>query len=500
MSGIQESLLVYAGLADDAATVHMAIDFAVRHARPGMQRTAILSDLEQSGLTSEALYREVARHLEAAGYERLLAVGPVISAANFPPSIQVERFPDADALLQALSNMAFERQVILVKGAPHFRLERVVDRLAERLHGTRMVLDLDALANNLHAYREAVGAETKLAVMVKAFGYGTGEAEIARTLAFHQVDYLGVAYTDEGISLRNAGIETPIFILNAAPDTWDACLRFGLEPQVHTPDQLQAVRTNYPALPLHLNLETGMHRLGLTAPDVDALCQNEALLRGLQLASVFGHLATADDPAQDAFTQRQIDAFEQLSEMLLLAWRSVNPDAPEPIRHVANSAGALRFPAARYGMVRLGIGMYGYDPVDILAPSLEPVASLFTTVSQIRSVAAGESIGYGGHAILDRATRVATLGIGYADGFRRVLGNGRASVYAHGKRMPVIGNVCMDMIMVDASACPDLAIGDDVEIFGRHIRLEEVAAWAETISYEVLAGVSSRVKRVFLSR
>lgn len=511
LPGIGDSVVVNDAYASDLGSLRVALEFAGRQAAPGMRRTAILSSIEQSGRPAKALYREVAALLNANGYTRLIAVGDAFGEALCQPAVQealagldTRVFPDADALIEALPDLDFGREAILVKGARRFRLERVVERLGMQHHGTRLEIDLDALAHNVEQFKTRVGPDTRLAVMVKALGYGAGDVEVARCLEERGVDYLGVAYPDEGIALRQGGIRLPTMVLNAAPESWRVCRRFELEPVCPRWAYLRLLRRDYPDLPLHLELESGMHRLGLTGEGVDALCADPELLRGLRLASIFSHLAAADDPAEDAFTRTQIARFREASGRILAAWRAVNPEAPAPLRHLANSAGAMRFSdaadGARFDLVRLGIGVYGYGGPAAAAAGLDlrPVARLRTTVSQIEDVPAGESVGYGRAARMDRDTRVATLAIGYADGYRRALA-GKGFVYAHGKRLPLLGRVCMDMIMVDASDCPRLQAGDPVELFGEHIRVEEVAAWMDSIPYEVLAGIAYRVKRVYWS-
>ncbi len=503
LSGQRGGVVVNDAWACDPASLGIALAFTARQAGPGLGRTAVLSDIEQSGLDEETLYAGVAGELAACGFDRLVAVGPAMTRAvargAFGPAVRAEAFPDTAALLDALPDRDFGRQAILVKGARRFGLERVAERLGAKHHGTRLEIDLDALAHNVHAYRAALGPGPRLAVMVKALGYGTGDAEVARVLAYQRVDLLGVAYPDEGVALRQAGVETRVLVLNAAPETWRVCARFGLEPVLHAVEDLRALRAAHPDLPVHAQLETGMHRLGLTAEDLAAAAADAPLLSGLRLASVFSHLAAAEDPAHDAFTREQIRRFTEGADALIGAWTALNPGAEPPWRHLANSAGALRFPEARLDLVRLGIGVYGHDPSGRMDGRLRPVARLVTTVSQVRTVAAGESVGYGRAARLDRPTRVATLAVGYADGFRRSLGRGVGSVVARGRELPVLGNVCMDMIMVDAGACPDLRPGDDAEVFGPRLPLDTVARRMGTIPYEVLTGVSSRVQRVYWS-
>jgi alanine racemase len=494
--GVGGLVLVNDAYSSDLGSLQLALAYAARQGGD-LPRTAVLSDLEESGMDSDLLCRQLARTLRDNGYSRLIAVGPAISRADVFDGLEWHAFEDTDALLAALPSLGLKNQLVLIKGARRFHLERVAQALAEKIHGTRLEINLTALAHNFSVYRDRIPAGTKIMVMVKALGYGSGDAEVARVLEFARADYLGVAYADEGVVLRQAGIRLPILVLNAALESLHTLQRYQLEPEVYDLATLEHIREHYPDLSVHLKLDTGMHRLGLSADEAAALAASPERLRGLKLAGLLSHLSAADDPAHDAFSRHQLDRFEQQSNLILQAWRLVNPNQPAPLRHVLNSAGMLRFPEAAYDMVRLGIGLYGHDPSALFRDRLRPVSKLLTTVAQIRVVPAGESVGYGRAAVLDKPTRVATLTIGYADGFRRSLGKGVGAVSAYGRRLPILGNVCMDMCMVDASAVPQLQEGDAVEVFGGQISLEELAGWIQTIPYEVLTSVSSRVKRVY---
>ncbi len=492
-------VLINDAYSSDLGSLEPALTFAARQGAPGMQRIALLSDIEQSGLPESERYARLGQWLLGNAYSRLLAVGPEMSRANFPKDLQVQRFEDTASLIRALPVLNLEGHLILIKGARRFKLEQVADMLVEKVHGTRLEIDLEALAHNLALYRSHIGPGVRIMVMVKALGYGSGDAEIARVLAYGRADYLGVAYADEGVSLRQAGISLPIVVLNAAVESFRVMERFRLEPEIYSLELLDLVRTAFPHMAIHLKLDTGMHRLGLNENDVTTLIEQPERLRGLRLASVFSHLAASEDPANDAFSRDQIARFKEWAGSLKALWCAMHPQWDAPLLHMSNSAGMLRFPEAALDMVRLGIGLYGHDPSGILSPQLRAVSRLMSTVVQIAEHRAGECIGYGRAGLLERDTRVATLSIGYADGFRRSLGKGVGRVAAQGQLLPVIGQVCMDMCMVDATAVPALRVGDSVEIYGDQISLEELARCLNTIPYEVLTGVSSRVKRVYLA-
>jgi alanine racemase len=498
-AGQRGAVLVNDAYSSDLLSLPAALAFAARQGGPDRPRTAVLSDIEESGLPPAERYARLSQWLLDSGYAQLLAVGPGIAQARLDPALRVRFFSDTEQLLHAAPGLDLEGHLIFIKGARRFGLERLAATLSEKRHGTRLEINLEALAHNLAVFRDRLPRHTRLLVMVKALGYGSGDAEVARVLEFSRADYLGVAYPDEGVRLRQAGISLPVMVLHSTASDWLSMERYGLEPVLYDLDELEQIRLRYPGLTLHLKLDTGMHRLGLEAEQVEKLCSEPRRLQGLRLRSIFSHLAAAENPLHDDFTRTQLERFTLWSGRIADTWMQAHPGAPQPLRHVLNSAGMLRFPEACLDMVRLGIGLYGYDPTGPWQPYLRPVSRLLATVAQVRDLPAGESIGYGRAHVLDRPCRVATVTIGYADGFRRSLGEGRGELAFAGKRLPVLGKVCMDMIMVDASACPELSRGDTVEVFGADIPLEEYAERMGTIPYEALTGVSSRVKRLYLA-
>ena len=527
---------------NDLAGLALALGALARQSRPG-RRTLILSDVLESGLAGEELYARVAALLPAAGVTRLVGIGPEIELRikNYELRIAerrqwsenevgpakdeaaglekllilnseflIQSYPSTEAFLAQLDPADFARETILIKGARRFGFERIVAALQAQQHGTVLEVNLDALAHNLLHYRRQLRPGTRLMVMVKAFAYGAGSYEVASLLEFQRADYLAVAYADEGVALREAGISLPIMVMNPDPDSFDTLRRYRLEPEIYSFELLDAYLAAFPApaasatqplshsaTPLiHLKLDTGMRRLGFDEADLPALV---ARLRDPAarppVASLMTHLAAADDPAHDEFTRAQLAAFRRLAAALEAALgRPV-------LKHALNSAGIVRFPEAHFDMVRLGIGLYGVAATGQEAPdALRPVSELRTTISQIKTLPAGATVGYGRRGAAAAAPRrIATLAIGYADGYDRRFGHGTGAVLIHGRPAPLVGAVCMDMCMVDVTAIPEARAGDVALVFGAGLPLPALAARIGTIPYELLTSVSERVKRVFVS-
>jgi alanine racemase len=370
--------------------------------------------------------------------------------------------------------------------------------LQAQQHGTVLEVNLDALVHNLNFYRARLQPGTKLMVMVKAFAYGSGSYEVANLLQFHRADYLAVAYADEGVDLRQHGISLPIMVMNPSPDSFQKLRQYYLEPEIYSFERLRdylRAAGEQPLPAIHLKLDTGMRRLGFAEEDLPELCE---LLREnaahLRVASALTHLAGADEEQHNDFSRRQLAAFQRMTPL-------VEATLGYPIlKHALNSAGIVRFPEAHFDMVRLGIGLYGVEASGQEPRALRPVSSLRTTISQIKTLAPGETVGYGrrGQAT-DYERRIATLAIGYADGYDRRFGNGGGEVVIRGQRAPIIGNVCMDMCMADVTHIPACRAGDSVVVFGEEVPLVELAGRIGTIPYELLTNVSERVKRVFFA-
>lgn len=491
----------------DLGSLSIALDFLAQQ-KQHPRRTLILSDMLQSGRSDQELYQDVAGLLEQKGVSRLIGIGRNISREKDIflkiSSLSCQFFPSTEDFIQHFlstgndgTQVSFQDETILLKGARIFEFERISRLLEQKTHQTVLEINLNALAHNLKTYQARLAPGVRTMAMVKAFSYGSGSYEVAGVLQFHQVDYLAVAYADEGIALRQKGIALPIMVMNPEPGTFNAIIQWNLEPEIYAPGLLssfeaelkQAGRRDYP---IHLKLDTGMHRLGFSDQDIPSLVSH---LKGngfLKVISVFSHLAASGDPAMEDFTMEQASRFERMSAALAGA-------LPYPVlRHLANSAAIGRYPGLQYDMVRLGIGLYGIDETGLLSDSLETVSTLKTTISQLRKVAPGETVGYGRMGRVSQQKTIATVAVGYADGYLRTLGNGKGHMLLHGKLVPVIGNVCMDMVMLDVTGIPEAAEGDPVIVFGENPSLPEVAGWAGTIPYEIMAGMSGRVKRIYV--
>ncbi|GAB3240431.1 bifunctional UDP-N-acetylmuramoyl-tripeptide:D-alanyl-D-alanine ligase/alanine racemase [Hymenobacter seoulensis] len=483
---------------NDLAGLRLALDALTRQPRRG-RRTLILSDVLESGLSGAELYARTAALLPAHGVDRLIGIGPDISqfAASFT-GLATSFYPNTEAFLADFQPDQFRHETILVKGARRYGFERIVAAFQQKIHGTVLEVNLDALVHNLNFYRRRLQPEVKLMVMVKAFAYGSGSYEVANLLQFHRVDYLAVAYADEGVELRQHGISLPIMVMNPSPDAFQKLRQYHLEPEIYSferlHDYLAAARQQ--AMPaIHLKLDTGMRRLGFAEEDLPELCQtlreNAALVR---VASALTHLAGADEAQHNDFSRQQLAAFQRMTPQL-------ESTLGYPIlQHALNSAGIVRFPEAQHNMVRLGIGLYGVEASGQEQDALKPVSTLRTTISQIKTLPAGATVGYGrrGQAATHER-RIATLAIGYADGYDRRFGNGVGEVIIRGQRAPLVGNVCMDMCMVDVTNIPAAQAGDAATVFGELLPLTELATRIGTIPYELLTNVSERVKRVFVA-
>lgn len=476
---------------NDLAGLAIALELQASQPQRG-QRTLILSDVLESGLPEEELYRKVARLLEAHQVQRLIGIGETICKYSF-------LFPEATFytstadFLRQFNPAAFRHELVLVKGARVFGFERIVQAFQQKVHGTVLEVNLDAMVHNLNYYRAKLAPETRLMVMVKAFAYGSGSFEVANLLQFHRVDYLAVAYVDEGAALRENGITLPIMVMNPSPDSFVKLRQYNLEPEIYSLEQLQAfLEALEPDIKykVHLKLDTGMHRLGFVREDFSELFALLAQHPQVQVASTFSHLAGADEAAHNDFSQLQIRIFREMAHAL--EERLQYPF----IKHILNSAGIVRFPEHQLDMVRLGIGLYGVEATGAEQEALRPVSTLKTTVSQVKQVRQGDTVGYSRKGIASTDRTTATIAIGYADGYDRRFGNGVGQVLINGYRCPIIGNVCMDMCMVDVTGIPVKA-GNAVTVFGPQLTLVELAQRIGTIPYELLTNVSTRVKRVF---
>jgi len=494
--GANNCLLINDYYNSDINSLQIALGFLNNHARsPYVGKTVILSDIQQAGIPDEQLYQEVARLLQLNKTNRLIGIGPKISkhAHLFP--LPTEFYASTNLFLESVMQDRFKQECLLLKGARDFHFERISSALQKKYHQTVLEIDLNSLIGNLNFFRSAILPETRIMVMVKAFSYGSGMAEIARILQFHKVDYLAVAVADEGIELRQAGIDLPIVVMNPEEHSFENMIEFRLEPNIYSEeifDSFRKVLQQHAVVryPIHLKLDTGMHRLGFDSPDkVEQLTEKLLVQEQMVVRSVFSHLAGADEAVHDKFTHEQIQQFQKLSII-------ITERLPYKIfRHILNSAGIERFPEYQFEMVRLGIGLYGVSVSG--NEQIRSISRLKTCISQIRRIKAGETVGYGRKGKVNQDAEIAVLPIGYADGYDRRLSNGVGKVYVKGQTVPVVGNICMDMCMIDVTGLQAI-VGDEAELMGEHILVSKIAETIGTIPYEILTGISQRVKRVYL--
>lgn len=494
--GINNCLLINDYYNSDINSLQIALGFLNNHAhQPESRKTVVLSDIQQAGIPDEQLYREVARLLELNQISRLIGIGPKIREQARLFKLSSAFYDSTSQFLEAFHSEDFKEESLLLKGARDFHFERISSVLQKKYHQTVLEIDLNVMIGNLNFFRSALRPETQMMAMVKAFSYGSGMAEIARILQFHKVDYLAVAVADEGIELRQAGIELPIVVMNPEEHSFENMIEFRLEPNIYSEEIYESFRKVLQQhavvrYPVHLKLDTGMHRLGFdSAEKVEVLAKKLQSQEQMVVRSVFSHLAGADEAVHDEFTKKQIQQFQELSSIISVKLTY------KIFRHILNSAGIERFPEFQFEMVRLGIGLYGVSACG--NNQIRSISRLKTSISQIQHIAAGETVGYGRKGVVSENAEIAVLPIGYADGYDRRLSNGVGKVYVKGRIAPVIGNICMDMCMVDVTGL-QVGVGDEVELMGEHIQVTEMAESIGTIPYEILTGISQRVKRVYL--
>lgn len=490
--GIHNCSLIDDTYNNDIGGLGVALEFLANQ-RPKKRKILFLSDLLQAG-ESRRVYKQVRDLLQHYQVDYLFGVGTEINVlkADFPEKSIF--FPDTQSLIQHLDPETFDNDLILIKGARKFEFEQIVNFLQERIHGTTLEINLNALSHNYSFYKQRLHPQTKVMVMVKAFAYGGGSAEIANHLQQLKADYLAVAYTDEGVYLRNHGIHLPIMVLHPEQESFINLLKYKLEPVVYSLHSLHQFgrfcQQHKTSQNIHLDFDTGMHRLGFEQKELDELKQLLLQYPELRVTSIYTHLAGADEAEHLDFSLNQLKTFGEMCGGIKSSL------GYSPLMHALNSAGIVRYPAYQFDMVRLGIGLYGIEVNGLFEEALHPISTLKTSISQIKTLSKGQTIGYGRKGRMQEDGQIATIPIGYADGFDRRFGNGKGYVLIHGKKAPVIGNVCMDMCMVDITGI-DARVGDEVIIYGDKISLIDLARAIGTIPYELLTNISNRVKRVY---
>ena len=490
--GIQRSLLINDSYSNDWDSLIIALDF-LNQQTSKMSKTLIISDFPEFGGDAKSFYKKIASILLEKGVDKIIGIGPewMKQTSIFQSFKNAIFFSSTSDFLMAFDGMSWNEEAILIKGARTFEFERIQAKLEQKRHDTVLEIDLSALRLNLRTYRDMLNSGTKVMAMVKAFSYGSGSVEVAQLLARESVDYLAVAFTDEGVDLRRAGISLPIMVMNADRDDWSTLLEHQLEPEIFQIEQWQDLeqfleRQGIDFFPVHIKLDTGMHRLGFQEKDLPSLLNAIKSSKYIRIASIFTHLAASEDASQDDFTMQQKASFFSMSAQIesLVSYPI--------IKHLSNTSAIKRHADLQSDMVRLGIGLYGVDA----NVQLQNVSTLKTTISQIKHLEAGDTVGYGRKGKLDSDSVIATVRIGYADGYPRNLGNGRGKMWLNGNLVPVIGNVCMDMTMLNITGI-DAKEGDEIIVFGKELSVKQLAEWADTIPYEILTGINQRVKRIY---
>ncbi|MGZ3749846.1 MAG: bifunctional UDP-N-acetylmuramoyl-tripeptide:D-alanyl-D-alanine ligase/alanine racemase [Mucilaginibacter sp.] len=495
-NGINDCSVIDDSYNSDVQSLEIALNF-LNQQNQHPAHTVILSDIFQSGLEQDVLYRQVADLLKAKNVDKFIGVGAGLAGHRQYFDVAKKYFyPDTQDMLLHLSELNFDNETILIKGSRSFEFERISQALTLKAHETVMEINLNALLNNLNFYRSKLKPGVKVMAMVKAFSYGSGTFEVANILQYNKVDYLAVAYIDEGVALRQAGITLPVMVLNPESSAFDKLVEYKLEPEIFSFNLLDDFvkyaqkhgLTNYP---VHLKIDTGMHRLGFEDFDTDILCEMLEINTYIKVQSVFSHFVASDAKEHDEFTRKQIKRFETAVKKIEKAL------GYKVIKHIANTSGITRWPQAQYDMVRLGIGLYGIDAaIPNGTGGRQPIATLKTSVSQVRKVLDSDTIGYNRNGKLSKSGTIATIRIGYADGYLRAFGNGVGKMLVKGKFAPTVGNISMDMCTLDVTGI-DVREGDEVIVFNEELTIEELAREIGTIPYEILTNVSQRVKRVY---
>lgn len=494
--GVNNCSIIYDSFTCDYTSLWSALDFMCRRATIDKSRTLILGELQHERAYNDELFAAIAYLIEKAKIDRFIGIGEsYLNYRNIFIS-NSQFYSSTEEFMSAMSTSDFSNELILIKGSPEHEFSHIVENLEAKKHETVLEVNLDSIVKNYNYFRQNAKAGTGIVAMVKASGYGAGSYEIAKTLQAQGAAYLAVAVLDEGIDLRNAGITMPIMVMNPKVVNYKSMFAYNLEPEIYSMEMLsdvirEAKKNGMKEYPVHIKLDTGMHRMGFIKEELETLMQILNSQNHIIAASVFSHLATADCLDMDKYTNLQLSRFEEYTQYMLSNYsRHIR-------RHILNTAGILRFPQYSYDMVRLGIGLYGANtlPYNIEKP-LEVVSTLRTIIISIREWAEGETIGYGRKGTLKRKSKIATIPIGYADGMNRRFGNGNSRVYINGKYAPTIGNICMDACMIDVTDI-DCTVGDNVEIFGNNISVQELADVLGTIPYEILTSVSPRVKRIY---
>lgn len=497
--GIQECFILNDSYSNDLHSLQMALTYATQQAG-ALPITLILSDFIQLQLDNFQ-YEKLLNQLSLFPIKKFIAIGAHLSKylqqnkLLQDNGVNIICFETTKQFIQQMDINSFKEEFILIKGARIFELEKINELLQMQVHKTMAEINLTALVSNYKKIKEVVGPNVKVMAMVKAFGYGTGSVAVARILQFHHVDYLSVAYADEGVELRQAGIQVPIMVMNVDETTFDTLVKYHLEPEIFSLQQFQQFvqYINHQAIsnfPVHLKLNTGMNRLGFDLDTIENLCEKLKTNSQIKVQSIFSHLSASGNKNFENYTHQQLDLFNHAVLQIETALGYTT------IKHIANSDAILLNSVFHLDMVRLGIGLYGIGKGPV---TLEPVIQLTTTISQIRNLKKGDTVGYNRAGVLLRDSIIATVRLGYADGYRRQLGLGKGAMWVNGALAPTVGDICMDMTMIDITDIPSVNEGDSVQVFGKNLAITQVAKWAGTIPYEILTSIGQRVKRIYIA-
>jgi len=495
IEGIKNNIVINDSFNLDLDSLKTALQFLNEYKKS--KKTLVLTDIIGVNANSEELYEEVSDLVNEQKFDSVFLIGEEISQFRSLFKSKTFTFINTKELIDSKHLIEIENQIILLKGARKFEIEKLKDLLELRKHDTVLEINLNAILHNINYHKSLLKTSTKMMAMVKANAYGLGSYEISEFLQHHHIDYLGVAFADEGVELRKKGITTPIVVMNPEQHSYDAIIQYNLEPEIYSFRVLESFyetvqKSGYDKeYPIHIKLETGMHRLGFKEHELDQLIQS-LQNKNLKVQSIFSHLSSSDVPEEKVFTLKQLKTFDKNSIYL------IEKIGYQPLRHILNSSGITNYTDYLYDMVRIGIGMLGESPNSEIQKQLQSSVSFKTVISQISMVENGESVGYSRKYKTDHLTKIATIPVGYADGIPRLIGNQVGNVGVNKTLAPIVGNICMDMMMINVDEVPNVKEGDKVTIFNAKPSLKEFAGYCKTITYEVLTSISPRVKRIYV--
>ena len=493
INGVRNNLIINDSFNLDLDSLIISYQFINQYQKD--KKILILTDILDTIEENSILYPKIAKLTNEQGFNQVFLIGNQITQYQELFTSECKIFETTQELIESQFLSSIEDHLILLKGARIFGIEKIKKLLELQKHDTTLEINLNAIIHNINVHKSQLKPNTKVCAMVKAYSYGLGGYEIAEFLQHHHIDYLGVAYADEGIDLRKNGIITPILVMNPEQNSYESIIDYHLEPEIYNFRVLELFGNilNFKGLenyPIHIKIETGMHRLGFKENEIDELIKKIKQYR-FKVASIFSHLSSADNPKEEAYTLKQFETFERISQKI------IEKIGYQPIRHILNSAGIAIYNDYQYDMVRIGIGMLGFSPNEKIQKELQNVVSFKTLISQISEVKKGESIGYNRNFIAKKDTKIATIPVGYADGVPRLMGNEKGFLWIKNKKIPIIGNVCMDMLMLNLGDLPAKE-GEEVILFNSIPRLKNFAEYSQTIIYEVLTSISRRVKRIYI--